>query len=81
VPLLDVDGNTTTSLPSATTDTHHGVDKSKHVELLGLMTWMVSLSTFVFVNDFVRPWSDTFKHINERFFMGHMVGGMLFGGE
>jgi Fe2+ transport system protein B len=58
------------------------VDESKHVELFGLIVWMVSISAFIFINNFVGPFPDFFRNVHERvFFLGHMIGGMLFGGE
>jgi hypothetical protein len=42
---------------------------------------MVGISTFVLINNFVGPWPDFLRDINERvFFLGHMIGGVLFGG-
>jgi hypothetical protein len=58
------------------------VDESKHVELLGLIAWMASISAFILMNNFVGPFPEFFRHVHERFFfLGHMMGGMLFGGE
>jgi hypothetical protein len=58
------------------------VDESKHVELFGLIAWAVSLSAFILMNNFVGPFPEFFRGVNERFFfLGHMMGGMLFGGE
>ena len=57
------------------------VDESKHVELVGLITWMSLLSTFILINNFVGPWPSFLSHVHERvWFLGHMMGGMLFGG-
>lgn len=58
------------------------VDESKHVELVGLLLWMASVSTFILVNNFVGPWPNEIIHaVPERlWFLFHMLGGMLFGG-
>lgn len=57
------------------------VDESKKVELILLGIWGVSISAFILINNFYGPWPLFMKTIPERtFFLGHMVGGMLFGG-
>mmetsp|Transcript_17416 Transcript_17416/g.33058 ORF Transcript_17416/g.33058 Transcript_17416/m.33058 type:complete len:318 (-) Transcript_17416:171-1124(-) len=57
------------------------VDESKHVELVGLIAWMVSISAFILMNNFVGPWPAALHQVPERvYFLGHMLGGMLFGG-
>lgn len=57
------------------------VDESKKIELILLGIWGVSISAFILINNFYGPWPLFMKTIPERtFFLGHMVGGMLFGG-
>lgn len=54
---------------------------SKVVELVGLAMWLTAVSAFILVNNFVGPWPTVMTEIPERvFFLGHMLGGMLFGG-
>mmetsp|Transcript_6909 Transcript_6909/g.10080 ORF Transcript_6909/g.10080 Transcript_6909/m.10080 type:complete len:287 (-) Transcript_6909:70-930(-) len=56
-------------------------DVSKKLELIGLGVWLLGISGFILVNNFVGPWPAVMKEIPERtFFLNHMVGGMLFGG-
>lgn len=57
------------------------IDDSKHVELVGLITWMSVVSVFILINNFMGPWPQFLSHVPERlWFLGHMVGGVLFGG-
>jgi hypothetical protein len=68
---------------SVTDDSDEGdwVDESKKIELILLGIWGVSISAFILINNFYGPWPLFMKTIPERtFFLGHMVGGMLFGG-
>jgi len=57
------------------------VDESKHVELVGLIAWMASISAFILMNNYVGPWPSFLHLVPERlYFLGHMLGAMLFGG-
>lgn len=57
------------------------IDESKKVELIALTIWMISISTFILMNNFVGPWPAVMKTVPERvYFLSHMIGGMLFGG-
>jgi hypothetical protein len=57
------------------------VADSKTVELVVLGIWLVCISAFILINNFVGPFPEFMKQIPERvFFLSHMVGGMLFGG-
>lgn len=70
--------DTSTSSSLSTVD---WVDESKHVEFVGLVAWMATVSIFILVNNFVGPWPDFMHHVPERvWFLGHMMGAMLFGG-
>ena len=56
-------------------------DKAKIVELIALGIWLVSLTSFILINNYVGPFPEFLKQIPERvFFFSHMIGGMLFGG-
>lgn len=58
-----------------------GVDDEKKFELIALGIWGVSISAFILINNFYGPWPTFMKAVPERaFFLGHMIGGMLFGG-
>ena len=64
------------------TNTDQWVDESKHIELIGLLAWAASISAFILINNFAGPWpEELMKAVPERiWFLGHMLGGMLFGG-
>lgn len=63
------------------TEIDNNVDEAKKLELILLGVWGVAISGFILVNNFYGPWPLFMKSIPERtFFLGHMVGGMLFGG-
>lgn len=69
------------SVASETDGDERQEDMSKKLELIGLGVWLLSLSGFILVNNFVGPWPEVMKQIPERvFFLNHMIGGMLFGG-
>jgi hypothetical protein len=56
-------------------------DDSKDVELVLLLSWAVSISAFILVNNFIGPWPQALSAVPERlWFVLHMLGGMLFGG-
>ena len=56
-------------------------DKAKTVELIALGVWLISLTSFILINNYVGPFPVFLKQIPERvFFFSHMIGGMLFGG-
>lgn len=58
-----------------------GTIDPKFVEMAGLGAWMVALSAFVLMNNFVGPWPASIGQVSERiWFAMHMVGGMLFAG-
>jgi hypothetical protein len=67
---------------TTTTTTKNTVDDADHVGAIGLSIWMVSLCAFVFANDFTGPWPQSiYDTVPERiWFLGHVIGGMLFGG-
>eukprot|EP00532_Pseudo-nitzschia_australis_P017830 CAMPEP_0168311070 /NCGR_PEP_ID=MMETSP0142_2-20121227/67175_1 /TAXON_ID=44445 /ORGANISM="Pseudo-nitzschia australis, Strain 10249 10 AB" /LENGTH=169 /DNA_ID=CAMNT_0008263955 /DNA_START=515 /DNA_END=1021 /DNA_ORIENTATION=+ len=58
------------------------VDTVDHVGAVGILAWMISLSTFVLVNNFIGPWpKQLFDNIPfEVWLLGHQLGGMIFGG-
>lgn len=65
----------------ATTSPSDEADKAKLVELIALGVWLISLTSFILINNFVGPFPEFLKQIPERvFFFSHMIGGMLFGG-
>jgi len=54
---------------------------SKAVELVLLGIWLIAISSFILINNFVGPFPLFMKTVPERvFFLSHMIGGMLFGG-
>lgn len=56
-------------------------DKAKTFELIALGIWLISLTSFILINNYVGPFPVFLKQIPERvFFFSHMIGGMLFGG-
>ena len=56
-------------------------DKVKKIELIALGVWLISLTSFILINNYVGPFPGFMKLIPERvFFFSHMIGGMLFGG-
>jgi hypothetical protein len=56
-------------------------EKTKATELIALGIWLVSLTSFILINNYVGPFPAFMKQVPERvFFLSHMVGGMLFGG-
>ena len=56
-------------------------DNAKTVELIALGIWLVGLTSFILINNYVGPFPAFMKQIPERvFFFSHMIGGMLFGG-
>merc|ERR1712232_344587 len=58
-----------------------GIDDEKKFELIALGIWGVSISAFILINNFYGPWPTFMKAVPERaFFLGHMIGGMMFGG-
>ena len=65
-----------------TTTTKKPVDDTDHVGAIGLSIWMISLCAFVFVSNFIGPWPQSiYDTVPERiWFLGHVIGGMLFGG-
>jgi hypothetical protein len=65
-----------------TTTTEKIVDDADHVGAIGLSIWVISLCAFVFVNNFIGPWPQSiYDTVPERiWFLGHVIGGMLFGG-
>jgi hypothetical protein len=69
-------------LMMTTTTTEKIVDDADHVGAIGLSIWMTSLCAFVFVNNFIGPWPQSiYNTVPERiWFLGHVIGGMLFGG-
>lgn len=68
-------------LPSSQKDENKWVDESKHVELVGLISWMALISAFILVNNFVGPWPGFMTDVPERvWFLCHMLGGVFFGG-
>ena len=68
----------TTTSPSDEVDE---ADKAKAFELVALGIWLVSLTSFILINNYVGPFPELLKQIPERvFFFSHMIGGMLFGG-
>ena len=78
-PPLSPPDSINTSRDESTTETW--VDESKHVELVGLLAWMGSISAFILMNNFMGPWPASLQHVPERiYFLGHMLGAMLFGG-
>lgn len=57
------------------------IDESKKAELIGLGIWGITISAFILINNFSGPWPEFMRSVPERtFFLGHMIGGMLFGG-
>jgi hypothetical protein len=63
------------------TEQESWVDESKHIELIGLSIWMATISAFILVNNFVGPWPSVMHDVPERvWFLGHMLGGVFFGG-
>ena len=65
-----------------TTTTKKPVDDTDHVGAIGLSIWMISLCAFIFVSNFIGPWPQSiYDTVPERiWFLGHVIGGMLFGG-
>jgi len=77
----DKDESLKEKVPSSLEAEEKWVDESKHVELVGLLVWMATVSAFILVNNFIGPWPGFMSDIPERiWFFGHMIGGMLFGG-
>ena len=74
-------GNMSLEALQTASDEENWEADSKVVELAGLAIWMLSLTGFIFANNFIGPWPAFMSSIPERvFFTGHMLGGMLFGG-
>ena len=59
----------------------HWETDSSNAELAALGLWFSALSAFIFINNFIGPWPEAMDDVPERtWFLGHMLGGMLFGG-
>lgn len=69
-------------LMMTTTTTKKTVDDTDHVGAIGLSIWKLSLCAFVFVHNFTGPWPQSiYDTVPERiWFLGHVIGGILFGG-
>jgi len=66
---------------TTTSRSDEAADKAKTVELIALGIWLISLTSFILINNYVGPFPVFLKQIPERvFFFSHMIGGMLFGG-
>lgn len=65
----------------ATTSSSDEADNAKTIELIALGVWLVGLTAFICINNYIGPFPAFMKQIPERvFFLSHMIGGMLFGG-
>ncbi len=64
-----------------TENSNEELSSVKNIDFALLGVWIVTLSCFILVNNFIGPWPLFFKIIPERlFFLTHLISAMMFGG-